>query len=261
MSKYEEVIRGLPAEPLPGPLDAITKRLDYIGPKTEEVLGQIDKLKHDLAKLSAGEGVAAVPGVEGVTEEEILCEIRDLTTQVRDLTLSEYWYSALTKIYELIKTERVSMVGFTVEADVAPASSYIYELNLTTTETCCICPKFLVCCDLGAYGKMSNLLNEPPVDAKLEEKHPGWVNKYAADNIPLPTDIPHSLHYGWDYVCFPKRKMKLTFTNTHPTQTGHFLFFTNYLEVAFDPYAIRLTEMIYMPFIERLEAMVLPEVC
>lgn len=63
MGKYEEVIRGLPAEPLPGPLDAITRRLDFIGPKTEEVLGQVEKLKYDLAKLSVGEGVA-MPGVK-----------------------------------------------------------------------------------------------------------------------------------------------------------------------------------------------------
>lgn len=66
MGKYEEVIRGLPAEPLPGPLDAITRRLDFIGPKTEEVLGQVDKLKYDLAKLSVGEGVAMPTKIEQI---------------------------------------------------------------------------------------------------------------------------------------------------------------------------------------------------
>lgn len=187
-----------------------------------------------------------------------MSKVETLLLQIRDLTLSEYWYSAMLKIYELTKTQRIAKSGFLVEADVPPASSYTYTIDLTGTKSACICPKFMACCDLGGYGKLTNLVNETPVDAKLEEKGPGWINKYPAINLPLSTDIPHSLHYGWDYVVVPKRKVKVTFTNDHPTQTAHFIFYADYLEVGFDPYALWLTENVYVPLIDRMESLILP---
>jgi hypothetical protein len=180
-----------------------------------------------------------------------------LVTHLRDLTLSEFWYSAILKIYELTTTKRIAKTGFLVEADVAPGSSYTYNLDLTGTDDACICPKFIACCDLGPYGKLTNLVNESPVDAKIEEHHPEWTNKYPARDLPLPTDIPHSLHQGWDYVVFPKRKVKVVFTNGHSTQTAHFVFYADYLAVPYD-YAIWLTEEVYLPFVNRLESLILP---
>lgn len=260
--EYEEIVKKIPLPEQPiGPLAGLATRLDYLGPKVVEISPKVAELGEKVGKLESalrtlqltGE-VAPTEGVVPVFDEQLQLVLK----QLRDFTLSEFWYSAFLKIYELEKTERVGKYGFLVEADVAPGTSYVYNLDLTSTNSACICPKFVACCDLGVYGKLTNLVNESPVDAKLEEKRPGWIDKYPAVNLPLPTDIPHSLHLGWDYVVFPKRKVQVTFTNDHPTQTAHFVFYADYLEIEFDPYAIWLTENIYVPLVERLKQLILP---
>ena len=186
---------------------------------------------------------------------EISPALLTLITELRNLTLSEFWYGALLKIYEL--TGRINRYGFLVEADVAAGTSYTYNLDLAGTHKACICPKWVGACDLGVYGKLTNLVNESPVDGELVGRHPEWMDKYAARDLPLPTDIPHSLHEGWDYVVFPKRKVKVVFTNTHPSQTAHFIFYADYFETDVD-YAVWITEDIYKPFVESLESLILP---
>lgn len=166
------------------------------------------------------------------------------------ITLNEYWYTCLLSLYEL--TTKLRRHGFLVEADVPPESTYTYEIDLTKTDKACVCPVFYAASDLGPYVKLTNLVNESPVDMEAE-----WTDKYAAINMPLPSDIPSSLRYGWNYVKFPKRKVKVIFANTHPTETAHCVFYADYLEMNYR-YAIHLIKHVYQPMVRELEELMLP---
>jgi len=168
------------------------------------------------------------------------------------ITLNEYWYGCILSIYEM--TDLIEKYGFLVEADVSPGTTFTYEINLVPTPKCCICPRFIVSADLGPYVKFTNLVNEPPVDVPEL-----WQNKYAARNLPCPTDLPYSLHHGYDYVKFPKRKVKVQFTNTHPANTAYCVFYADYLEISYD-YGKALLEYVYKPIVDRLRELMFPPV-
>jgi len=172
--------------------------------------------------------------------------------EIKTLTVTQFWYACLLAIYEL--SDIIKRYGFLVEADVGPQAQYTYTLNLEDTTKCCVCPKFVSVCDLGALGRLTNLVNKPPISGRIRKE---WQNKYAARNTPLPTDLPHSLAQGWDYVIFPKRKVDLVFSNTHPTETAHFVFYADYLEMDFD-YGVYLIENVYVPMVERIRGIILP---
>lgn len=142
----------------------------------------------------------------------------------RNMLITQTWYLCLRRLYE--STDLIEIYGFLVEADVAPNDTYTYQIDLTGTENCCVCPVFTCYSDLGGYAKLTNLVNEPPVDV-LSEK---WINKYAARNMPMPSTMP-VLTRGYDYVVFPKRKVKITFSNTHSTETAHCIFYADYMEM------------------------------
>lgn len=144
---------------------------------------------------------------------------------LKNLLTNETWYLCLRRLYE--STEYIEIFGFLVEADVAPSSSYTYSIDLTGTKYCCVCPVYSCSSDLGGYAKLTNLVNEAPTDVLTRE----WENKYAARNRPMPTDIGPSLKNAYDYVVFPKRKVKVTFTNTHPTETAHCIFYADYMQM------------------------------
>lgn len=147
---------------------------------------------------------------------------------LRLLSMNETWYLCLRRVYE--STDKIEIYGFLVEADVSPSDTYTYSIDLTTTDKCCVCPKYTCASDLGGYAKLTNFVNEAPTDFKSKR----WENKYAARNRPMPTNIADNLLYGYDYVVFPKRKVKVTFTNNHTTETAHCIFYADYMEMNID---------------------------
>jgi hypothetical protein len=167
------------------------------------------------------------------------------------INISEYWYACLLKIYEL--SDMLSRYGFLVETDVSPSTTYTYNLSLVGTGVTCVCPKFVSCADLGARVKLTNVVNKDITEVEMH-----WRNKYAARDTPLPTDIPHSLHEGWDYVYFPKLKVQVKFKNTHTSETAHCIFYADYLEINYD-YAYTLIKRIYEPMVDQLKEIMLPE--
>jgi len=179
---------------------------------------------------------------EFITEFFVLSDNVDC---IRLMTTTEVWYLCLKRVYEI--TDKINIYGFLVEADVPPSSSYTYSIDLTQTNVCCVCPKFLCASDLGGYTKLTNLVNEAPTDFKTKE----WENKYAARNRPMPSDMGPSLLYGDDYVVFPKRKVKVVFTNTHPTETAHCIFYADYMEMNID-LALHYMKNIYSFMVKKL---------
>jgi len=190
---------------------------------------KIKKISKELAEVVAvglEKPEKARPAVdEFITEFFILSDNLDC---IRLMTTTETWYLCLKRVYE--STDKINVYGFLVEADVPPLSTYSYSIDLTQTNVCCVCPKFICSSDLGRYAKLTNLVNESPTDFKTKR----WENKYAARNMPMPTEIGPSLQYGFDYVVFPKRKVKVTFTNTHSTETAYCVFFADYMEMNID---------------------------
>jgi len=167
---------------------------------------------------------------------------------IKNLLTMQTWYLCLRRIYET--TDLIEIYGFLVEADVPPQSSYTYVVDLTGTKYCCVCPVYVAASDLGSYAKLTNVVNELPVDVQTEK----WLNKYAARNRPLPTDIGNLTH-GEDYVTFPKRKVRVTFTNTHPSETAHCVFYADYMQMELR-YAQNYTENIYSVLVSYAENMI-----
>ena len=87
---------------------------------------------------------------EFITEFFVLSDNVDC---IRLMTTTEVWYLCLKRVYEI--TDKINIYGFLVEADVPPSSSYTYSIDLTQTNVCCVCPKFLCASDLGGYAKLS----------------------------------------------------------------------------------------------------------
>jgi len=148
------------------------------------------------------------------------------------LMMNEWWYQCLLNLWEAGHIDRL---GFTVEADVSPSSTYTYDLDLTGTDYACVCPVLYIVSDLGGYVKCTNVVNKEPVDIKSRN----WLNKYALPSVPMPSTLTQ-----FPYVRFPKRRVTVTFTNEHSTETAHCVFHADYLEMEFD-YALSYMENIY----------------
>lgn len=144
------------------------------------------------------------------------------------ITINEIWYLCLRRIYET--TDYLDTLSFLVELDVPAGGNKSYSIDLTESKVCCVCPKYMAAADLGEYVKLTNLINESPVDFKVEH----YKDKYAARNRPMPTNIGESLRYGYDYVVFPKRKVKVTFSNTHSTDAAHAVFYADFMRMDID---------------------------
>jgi len=177
------------------------------------------------------ERIADVLELEGKKRKELTRDILHLlrmgiyTRRLTLLTLNEFWYSCLLTIYEI--TNELERYGFLIQADVPPQKTYIYEIDLTGTDKCCICPVRWNSASLGDEVLLTNLVNETPVDVKKE-----WQNKYAAINEPMGTDS--TLAVPKKYVVFPKRKVKVMFYNTDDSITAKVTFYADYLAMNFD---------------------------
>jgi hypothetical protein len=62
-NEYDELIKGLPSEPMPGPFSSVTKRLDFLAPEIMETFEGVGKLEYALAQLAAGGLPAAAEAV------------------------------------------------------------------------------------------------------------------------------------------------------------------------------------------------------
>jgi len=203
---------------------------------------ELRKTSKELAEV-----VAAALSVKNATRARELIDtfikeffiLGDNIDCMRLILMNELWYLCLRRLYET--SEYINVYGFLVEADVSPSSSYTYSIDLTQTNVCCVCPKFTCASDLGGYVKLTNLVNEEPVDFKVRR----WVNKYAARNRPMPDSIADSLLYGYDYVIFPKRKVKVTFNNTHSTETAHCIFYADYMDNIYNILVSKLLDIMF----------------
>jgi len=158
------------------------------------------------------------------------------------LTVTNFWYRVLRIASEM--TKDIKLKGFLVEANVSPSSSYTYEFDLTGTPHACMCPVFVASASLGAWVKLTNLVNESPVDVVESE----WIDKYVAQDLPLATDMPSlATESAYPYVYFPKRKVKVTFKNDHDTETARCVFFADYIQVEKDK-GENLIRNIFIPF-------------
>jgi len=172
-----------------------------------------------------------------------LNDMKELLKCHKLLMLNEWWYTCLLNLWEAGHIDRL---GFTVEADVSPSSTYTYDLNLTATDKACVCPVLWIMSDLGGYVKCTNIVNLEPVDIKSRN----WLNKYALPSVPMP-----SVMTQFPYVRFPKRRVTVTFSNEHTTQTAHCIFHADYLEMDFN-YALQYMENIYGVITRELERII-----
>ncbi|RLI83691.1 hypothetical protein DRP04_00800 [Archaeoglobales archaeon] len=157
------------------------------------------------------------------------------------MMLNYTWYNCLTRLYEL--TDKITTYPFNVEFDVAAGETKEQTIDLTSTDICCIGPIFQCATDIGGYNTLVLKINEEPVDKKIDK----WKNKTRTYRMP---DILAS----FSLVHIPKRKLKVMFTNSHPTETAHDMFMLECMLVKLD-YALKYMTNIYdimMLFFEKL---------
>ena len=145
--------------------------------------------------------------------------------------LNYTWYECLLRLYEM--TDKIRKYPFIVSADVAPTSTYEYTIDLTDTGICCIGPMFQCSTDLEGYNILTCTINEPPVDKRLNR----WLNKQRI--IMMPTRVEF-----YPIVHIPKGKLKVQFTNNHPTETAHDSFILTCMLVEID-FALKYMTNIY----------------
>ena len=170
-------------------------------------------------------------------------DIKYLIECQRLLTLNEWWYQCLLNLWESGSIERL---GFTVPADVAPGSAYTFDLSLVGTKYSCVCPVLWIVSDLGGYAKCTNIVNLEPVDIKSRR----WLNRYALPSVPMPSTLTQ-----FRYVRFPKRRVTITFSNSHPTETAHCVFYADYLQMEFN-YALKYMENVYAVMVDELNKII-----
>jgi len=147
------------------------------------------------------------------------------------ITLNYTWYNCLTRLYEL--TDKITTYPFNVEFDVGPNQTKEQTIDLTATDICCIGPVFQCATDLGGYNTLVCTINEEPVDKKVDR----WKNKVRTFKMP-------DFITTFTIVHIPKRKLKVTFTNSHPTETAHDIFMLECMLVKLD-YALKYMTNIY----------------
>lgn len=166
------------------------------------------------------------------------------------VTVLESWFSVLIAEYEATYGA-IRRFPFSVEADVAPGTTFETTVDFTGTDNCCVSPKFRAASDLGSYVKLTLTLNESPVDVPHQ-----WADKQATIDSPLPTHAENTLHNAEDFVRFPKRKVKVKFVNTHPTDTARCFFYTNYLQMDFRQAKVAMQNL-FNPILNKVGTMML----
>ena len=168
--------------------------------------------------------------------------------------LERFWFNVLISIYDL--TTLIEIVGFLLEGEINPNSTFEFYADLTPLETPCICPIHVCTSNLGAnWGRLTILLNEV-CHPKLKSD---WCRKYAAVNEPISgNDVPIETAYR-RFVYFPKLTVRITIYNRHPTDVMYFTWYTHFIKTNLD-FAIWLTENVWEPFVQKLvRAFITPE--
>lgn len=220
----------------------------------EQILQEKKKrgeLPEDYEKFVETLAIAIADALDGDVKEyfnQFLQKLDSIDARLYTLRLClqpVHWYHILWVTAEL--TPYITKQGFNLSVDVSANSTYTYNLDLTGTQWCCVCPVLIACSQIGPnYSTLTVLVNEPPVDVK----EPDWINVYVCQNRPLPSDIYTSLQTGFLYTFAPKRKVKITFGNSY-TQAGRFTYFADYLQMTKDK-GQDLIANCYIPFKERV---------
>lgn len=129
---------------------------------------------------------------------------------------TEFWEDTLNLIYE--GTSEITKVAFDLSVDVAPNSSFEYEISLENTPYVCICPTRTQYASIAGDSRLTVLVNEYPLDIK--EIPSEWMNKYVALNEPIPTE-PTTKRIE----ILLKRKVKVILTNQNPNTTSKISFY------------------------------------
>lgn len=115
------------------------------------------------------------------------------------------------------------------------------------------CPTQVYSASLGgSWVTYSCLINE-----KLKEVKARWRDKWAPPGAPCPTEVTYVAN-GDEYVHFPKRKVKDSWSNEHPTETTRVVKYADYLDMNYE-YASRLITHVYEPMVDELEKMIMPK--
>jgi len=161
-------------------------------------------------------------------------------------TLPQNWYHILWVASE--ETEYIRRKGLDLVFDLDPNSSTVSSIDLTPTQYCCVCPVFTCSSVLGpTYSRITILVNEAPVPDIIEST---WLNVYVTQNLHVPTEGP-PLKEGFLYTFAPKRKVKWTLKNRHPTESNTIAFFADYLEILKDN-GYNLIHNCYEPFKKKI---------
>lgn len=129
---------------------------------------------------------------------------------------TEFWEDVLNLIYE--GTSEITKVAFDLSVDVAPNSSFEYEISLEGTPYVCICPTRTQYASIAGDSRLTVLVNEYPLD--ITEIPSEWMNKYVALNEPIPTE-PTTKRIE----ILLKRKVKVILTNQNPDTTSKISFY------------------------------------
>jgi hypothetical protein len=194
----------------------------------------------------------AVPAREWWEEKlDKLLETTGFAELLYYCTLPRNWYHVLWVVGE--QTEYLRRKGLDLKFTVSPSSTVVYELDLTPTQYCCVCPTFTTSSELGpAWSRLTVLVNEAPVPDILEST---WLNVYVCQNLHVPTEGP-PLQNGYLYTFAPKRKVKWTFKNLHTSYDNTICFFADYFEMTKDR-GYNLIANCYQPFKEKVTERIL----
>jgi len=166
---------------------------------------------------------------------------------LRLLNILQNWYDCLLILYE--GTNKLRRFGYKVIATVEPEGSYTFEIDLTSGDRSCVCPRQIYFAALGSWVTFKCIVNE-----NVREVKSGWRNKWAPPGAPCPTYVSY-LTQGDNYVRFPKRKVKDTWSNEHTSESSRVGKYADYLDMNFK-YASDLITHVYEVMVDELEKMI-----
>jgi len=159
---------------------------------------------------------------------------------------TEVWEDVLNLIYE--GTTEISKVPFDLSVNVAPNSSFEYEISLEKTPYVCICPTRTQYASIAGDSRLTVLVNEYPLDIEVIPRE--WMNKYVAINEPIPTE-PSTKRIE----ILLKRKVKVFLTNQNPDYTSRISFYMSCMFMNFEK-AKDIIEDCHIPLIRDITSLI-----
>jgi len=183
-----------------------------------------------------------------------LVDLYDLVSCLTCIIINEatFWINVQKTIYEAT-IGIIDILGFLLEGEISPESTYEFYVNLLPNNIVCTCPLYFSACNLGPnWGRLTILLNEVAHHKFRSE----WLNKYAAINEPIAKEDAAGPHSYTRYVLFPKGTVRIRIYNRHPTDVMYFTWYAHFIKTSLD-FGVWLYENVYMPFTEKLKLVVL----